>query len=140
MAKYIQVGLILLGLVVLDASGDAMRILGWQIPSHAMETIQIAGWILIWALYGFKRYYVAMYILARIWAFDIVLNLWTGFRLLYVSDNDLVGLAILWFADLVHQPYVHFSFILKFITLVWWIAWLLSDGDHRALYWWKRKA
>lgn len=138
MPKYIQTGLILLALVVIDATGDALRLAGWQIPSHAMESIQVAGWILIWALYGFKGYYIAMYILGRIWAFDLVHNLWTGHQLLYMGTNDLVGLAVHWFSDLVKQNYLHFSFILKFIALVWWTGWLISDGDTRSIFIGKR--
>lgn len=134
MAKHIQTALILLGLVVLDACGDAFRTHGWQLLSHAMETIQVAGWILIWGLYGFKGYYVAMYILARIWAFDLIYNPIAGNSLLYMGDNDLVGWLVIHFAEWVKHPYVHFSFILKFIGLVWWTGWLITDGNTRALF------
>ena len=140
MRKHIQTALILLGLVVLDATGDAFRASGWQIPHHTIEVLQIAGWIALWALYGFKRYYIAMYILARIWAFDIVFNLWYGTKLLYLGHSDLVGLSVHWFADLVGHNYMHFSFILKFIAFVWWAGWLISDGDTRSIFIGKRKA
>ena len=138
MPKHIQTALILLGLVVLDATGDALRQNGWQIPHHLMEVVQVAGWILIWALYGFKGYYVAMYILGRLWAFDVVHNLWTGHILLYMGESDLVGISVRWFAGLVKQNYLNFSFILKFIALVWWTAWLFTDGNARAIFIGKR--
>ena len=138
MPKYIQTALILLGLVVLDATGDVFRATRWQIPHHAMEVVQIAGWIAIWALYGFKRYYIAMYILARLWAFDLVYNLWFGHPLLYMGSSDLVGLSVRWFADLVKQNYLNFSFMLKFLALVWWTAWLFTDGNARAIFIGKR--
>jgi hypothetical protein len=134
MPKHIQISLLLLSLVVIDASGDALGLIGWQIPSHTMEVVQVAGWILIWALYGFKGYYIVMYVLGRIWAFDLVHNLWTGEHILYMGLNDIFGLSVRWFADLVKQNYYHFSFMLKFISLVWWVAWLLTDGNARALF------
>ncbi len=138
MLKHIQTGLILLTLVALDATGDALRLNGWQVPHHVVESIQIGWWLLIWALYGFKRYYIAMYILARVWAFALVFNLWAGNKLLYLGTNDLVGISIHWFADLVGHNYMHFSFILKFMALVWWVGWLISDGDTRSIFMGKR--
>jgi len=140
MAKHLQAALILLALVVIDATGDVFRAAHWQIPHHAMEVIQVAGWIAIWALYGFKKYYIGMYILARLWAFDLVYNIWFGHPLLYMGQSDLLGLSVQWFADLVKQNYLHFSFMIKFLSLVWWVAWLLTDGNARALFIGKRKA
>jgi hypothetical protein len=128
MAEYITIGLVLLGLVILDGSGDAFRSKGWQILHHTMETIQIAGWILIWALFGFEPYYVAMYVLGRIWAFDLTWNLWTGNRILYVGTSDLFGRAIRGISNLFKVPYENTSFIIKLIAVAWWIAWLLTNG------------
>ena len=62
---------LLLLLVILDASGDAFRLKGWQVLHHLFEAIQIAGWISIWALFGFDPVYIAFYILGRIVLFDI---------------------------------------------------------------------
>jgi len=140
MPKYIQTGLILLLLVVLNATGDASRLLHWQMTAHVIQVVHLAGWIAIWALFDFKRYYVAMYILARVWAFDLVHNLWTGMKLLYMGENDPVGWLVIHFAELVKQDYINFSLVLKILAFIWWLAWLFTDGDMRAIYLGKRKA
>ena len=131
MPEYILVCLLLLAQVILDATGDWFRTRGWGILHHAMEAIQIGGWLLIWALFGFKIVYVYMYILGRVWAFDIVYNIWHGGKLLYVGKFDLLGKAIRWLAEKTKQPYVHFSFTIKFIALIWWTAWLFTNGGYR---------
>lgn len=121
----IIITLILLLQVALDASGDAFRAKGWQFVHHIMETFQIVGWIVVWALFGFNSLFIPIYILGRIWLFDLLFNIWKGNHLLYLGENDLYGKAIRWFAGKVKQNYMHFSFILKLIALVAWFGLML---------------
>jgi len=114
--------ILLLVLVVIDATGDAYRHMGRQYAHHAMEVFQIAGFFLLWALFGFKRVFILLYILGRIWLFDITYNLWCGFNWLYIGESDLGGEGIRWFAHLVKQNYYHFSFMIKFLSLVTWVG------------------
>jgi len=121
----IVISLVLLLQVALDASGDAFRAKGWQVIHHFMEALQIAGWFLIWALFGFEPIFIPIYILGRIWLFDLIFNIWKGNHLLYLGENDVFGKVIRWFANLVKQNYMHFSFILKLMALVAWLGLML---------------
>lgn len=122
----ILIGLLLLLQVVLDATGDAFRAKGWQLAHHLTEGIQIAGWFLIWALFGFGYIFIPIYILGRIWLFDLLFNIWKGNQLLYMGENDVLGKAVRWFADLVGHNYMNFSFIIKLLALVGWIGLMLK--------------
>jgi len=118
MKKFYIVTIILLGIILADATGDAFRFKGWMLLHHSMEVIQIGGFLILWKLYGFRWAFVLLYILARLWLFDIVYNLICGFHLLYVGTTDPVDKGIRGFAYLVRQNYMHFSFMIKFIALV----------------------
>ena len=120
MNKIKLTSLILLLLVILDASGDACRLEGWQLLHHVIESFQIAGWIVVWALFDFNLVYIVMYLLGRFIAFDLVFNIWAGNEILYVGESSLYGRLIRSFADLVHQNYQHFMFIFKFMALMVW--------------------
>ena len=133
MSKIKWTSLALLFLVILDASGDAFRGNGWQLVHHFMESIQISIWILVWILFRFNPVFIVMYILGRVWLFDPVLNLWVGnpTHLLYMGENDIFGKSVRWFADLVKQNYLHFSFMLKFIALIWWVTWFWTNKQFK---------
>ena len=120
MNKIKLTSLSLILLVILDATGDAFRAAGMMDLHHVIESFQIAGWIAVWALFDFNLIYIVMYVIGRIWLFDMTFNLWAGNSLLYIGSTSFYGKAIRGFADLVHQNYMHFSFILKFIAGIWW--------------------
>jgi len=67
-----------------------------------------------------------VYILGRIWLFDLLFNVLTGHNLLYMGKNDLFGRITIWFAGLVKQRYEHFSFMVKFLALIVWIGLILK--------------
>lgn len=124
MNTFTIISLLLLVQVINDAIGDAFRLKGWQVVHHAVETFQIAGWIVLWAFFGFELQFVVMYIMGRIWLFDIIFNLISGNRLLYVGVSDLVGILI----RKLPVPDVHLSFIIKFLALLVWIAGIINQS------------
>jgi len=133
MKKYHIVCLALLGLVLLDASGDAFRLQGWQIAHHMMEGIQIIGWVALWALFKFNPVYIVMYILGRFVGFDITFNLIAGLDWWYVGESSLYGQFLTWFAESVQQPLGMIISMPKLIALVWWIAWFWTRRTFREL-------
>ena len=124
MNSYIIISLLLL--IIIDATGDALRFLNRSIASHTMESLQIAGWFAIWALFGFEWLYIPVYILGRIWLFDVLFNVLTAHDPLYMGKNDLFGLAVHKFSEWVRQDYKHFSFTIKFVSLIAWIGLLIK--------------
>jgi len=133
----------LLLLVVLDAYGDALRYRGYQIW-HLVEAVQIAGWFVFAGLFAADCMtsivanqsvmsiilsgwiYVLIYVLGRIWLFDLVYNLTAGKPILYVGKNDLFGKSVRWFAGIWPVSYSNVSFIVKFMALIGWVALLLG--------------
>ena len=63
MSKIKWTSLALLLIVILDASGDAFRLQGWQVAHHVMEALQIAGWLFIWFTFRFNPVWIVMYLL-----------------------------------------------------------------------------
>jgi len=120
--QLITITVLLLLQVALDASGDAFRFRTWQKAHHSMEVVHVALWFDLWACFGFKWRYFLLYILGRLWLFNIVFNLWCGWELLYMGTTDPVDISIRWFADLVKQNYMHFSFMLKLLSLIGWVS------------------
>ena len=116
------ISLVLLGLVLLDAIGDAFRLRSWQIPHHIMEVLHVAGWIAVWALFGFRWEYVLLYVLGRIILFDIVFNLTAGLPIGYVGRSSLYDIILTWFGGWVKQHPAHFVFIFRFMAVLVWIA------------------
>jgi len=112
----------LLALVVFDALGDAFRFRGWNIPHHAMESIHVAGWVAIWALFGFAPVYVWLYVLGRIVLFDIVFNLAGGLPITHIGTNSIYDIVVTKLGGWVKQHPGHFAFIFRFMALVSWIA------------------
>lgn len=131
MSKIKWTSLVLLLIIILDASGDAFRLNGWQLAHHIMESIQIAGWIAIWAVFRFNPVFIVMYILGRFIGFDLVYNLIAGNIWWYVGDNSLYGKFFIWFADLVGQPIGLMISIPKIMALAWWTAWFSTDRTFR---------
>jgi len=127
--KYTSLALLLL--IILDATGDAFRLEGRQVLHHVVESFQIAGWLAVWALFDFNMVYIVMYILGRLILFDVTFNAIAGNSLLYMGENDLVGKGVRWFADLTKQNYIHFSFMLKFMSLLVWGSYFFNNKQYR---------
>ena len=133
METYHIVILILLVQVILDGLGDGFRQNGWQNVHHSMETIREGIWLVYVGCVAFQwldfaPYYITMYILGRIWLFDIVINLVVGNKLFYIGKSSLDGIILHKVADKFKVP-VHLpAFIVKLVAIVWWIAWILTDG------------
>ena len=94
------ISLILLLLVAIDASSDALRASGKQVLHHSGEILQIAGWFAVWGLFEFSVLYPVMYILGRIIFFDIVYNICTRNKLSYVGESSIYGKILTWFTNL----------------------------------------
>jgi predicted Abi (CAAX) family protease len=94
MNEQLIISLILLSLVLLDAIGDAFRFRGWNIPHHIMEVFHVAGWITLWALFGFQVIYIPLYILGRIILFDIVFNLTAGLKIGHIGTSSLYDIIL----------------------------------------------
>ena len=122
------ISLSLLALAVFDAVGDAFRFRGWNIPHHVMESIHVAGWVAIWALFGpdFLPVFVYLYILGRIVLFDIVFNLVGGLPIGYIGKTSIYDLFVTALGGWVKQHPGHFAFIFRFMALVTWIALLIK--------------
>lgn len=123
MSKIKWTSLALLLMVILDATGDAFRLEGWQVLHHMIEAAQVAGWFVIWGLFPFNPVWIVMYILGRFVTFDLVFNLIAGNDWWYVGESSLYGRFLTWFAGLVKQPLGEFQAMPKFVALVWWISW-----------------
>jgi hypothetical protein len=91
---------ILLIQILLDSSGDAFRLKGWQKLQHLFESLQIVCWTsLIFLHPEFSYTLIAFYVLARFVFFDITFNLITGNYLDYVGNPKNSFYA--WFLDLI---------------------------------------
>ena len=131
MSKIKWTSLALLAVVVLDASGDAFRLHGWQIAHHVMESIMVVSWIAIWALFKFNPVFIVMYILGRFIAFDMVFNLIVGNELFYVGSSSLYGRFLEWFTTTLKTPPSMLVSALKFMALAWWVAWFWTNRQFR---------
>ncbi len=132
MNEFVIVGLILLGLAAIDSSGDAFRIHQWQIIHHIMEVIPYGVFALVWALFDFHWVYLTMYITARIWLFDPLLNLIAGYKLTYAGKSSIYGRVLSWFMNKVKNP-GHLIWVLRAMALIWWVAWILTNADHQVM-------
>lgn len=120
------ISLALLALVLFDAIGDAFRFRGWNIPHHLLESCHIAGWVAVWALFGFAPVYVLLYVLGRIVLFDIVFNLVGGLPIGHVGKNSIYDLAVTLFGGWFKQNPANFAFIFRVIALVAWVGTLIK--------------
>jgi hypothetical protein len=142
MEQYTIVILFLLWQVIIDGLGDGFRVRKWQRPHHSMETLRIGGWLAYPAALSlgwvdFQWYYIAMYILGRIWAFDLVYNLVARNKLFYVSKTSWDGVILWWISGeddpgrKNRWPIGMVASMPKMISLLWWMAWFLTDGGWR---------
>ena len=125
--------LILLLQVILDAVGDGFRMNSWQKAHHTMETLREGIWIALIAAVSlgwldFQWYYVAMYILGRIWLFDPVINLVAREDFFYIAKSSWDGVILYWLAYKFRVPVILPAAMIKLMALAWWIAWLVTDG------------
>lgn len=126
MKKYLPYILLLL-LVILDASGDALRVMGFSVWHHIAEVAVIVGFILLWARFPFKWTYPLIYVLMRVWAFNLTFNICIGLPAGYLGTSNLYDRGIAWFAGAVQQDPRHFVFILSFMALVATIGLIIKD-------------
>ena len=126
MKEHLVISLIMLGLVVIDGIGDALRLRGWQIPHHIAEILHVSGWIAVWALFGFEMVYIPIYIVGRVILFDIVFNLVAGLPIGHIGKSSLYDIVLTWFGKWVKNSPVHFVFIFRFMALLAWIGLILT--------------
>ena len=131
MKEELIISLVLLALVILDAIGDASRDRGWQQLRHSFEALQIGVWLTLCVLIGrgviaFDWTYVVIYTIGRVWAFDYPNNLIAQRPIGYVGKSSLDGRIYHWMAgtdrERFRHPVENFSFIIKFMALLSWIA------------------
>lgn len=125
MSEFVIVSIILLGIVIVDAAGDAFRIHQWQNVHHTMEVVGVATWIAVWASFGFRPEYIAMYITGRIWIFDPLLNLIAGYKLTYAGKSSVYGRLLSWFMDLVKNPGI-LVWVIRALCLIAWLVLLFT--------------
>jgi len=145
METFMIVLLILLVQVILDAVGDGFRVWGWQKLHHSMEGLQLAVWLGLCYCVGkgrldFQPYYVLMYVLGRIWLFDLVINPIMKQKLFYVSKSSWDGVIYYLISGDGNPnrkrqwPVANFSFIFKFMAFVWWLGWFISNKDTISIF------
>jgi hypothetical protein len=76
--------------ILLDASGDAFRLKGWQKLQHSFESLQIIVWFWIaWLLTNNQFHHwqelALLYISARFVFFDAIFKVWTKQPISYVG-------------------------------------------------------
>ena len=137
--------LVLLFQVVLDAVGDGFRVRGWQKPHHTMESVQIAVWLFLGAAIAkewvdFQWYYMWMYVLGRIWLFDLVMNPIMLQKLFYISKSSFDGAFYYWVMGdgnpnrKIQWPVTPFAIVIKALALIWWVSWFLTDADKIVVF------
>ena len=125
MNEFAIVSLILLALVVIDATGDAFRVHQWQIIHHSMEVLGIVVIFVLWALFEFSLLYIPMYITGRIWVFDPLFNLIAGYRLTYAGKSSIYGRVLSWFMNKVKEP-GQLIWVLRGMALMFWLGWIFT--------------
>jgi len=130
MSEFQIVSLVLLGVMLLDAAGDAFRIHQWQNLHHGMEVLGVGAWIAIWALFDFSPIYIVMYVTGRIAIFDPILNLIAGYKLTYAGKSSVYGRLLSWFMSKIKNPGI-LIWVLRALSFIWWIAWFVSKADGR---------
>ena len=130
MSEFAIISLVLLGIVALDSTGDALRLRNKQLLHHSLEVVQIGGWIVLWSLFGFKIEYVAMYVLGRIWLFDPLFNLVAGNKLSYIGSSSIYDKLLKWFTGWIDEQ-GHLIWVIRAIALLWWVVWFLTNADGR---------
>ena len=128
MSEFKIISLILLGIVLIDATGDGFRTRRWQILHHILEVLGIAMWIsLLLVNIEFQPIHVIMYITGRIALFDPVYNLSSGNSLSYIGKSSLYDRLLRKFAAWVSEPGM-LIWVLRGWALIWWVAWFITNG------------
>lgn len=137
MTDYKIFSLLLTLLIIWDATGDALRARGKQIPHHILESVSVAAWLILLIIVARGRLiwydsYVVMYITMRIAIFDVIFNIIKGNKWSYVGRSSIYGIVVGWFTNLpkVKEP-GHLIWVIRAIALIWWIAWFITDGGWR---------
>lgn len=128
--SFLIVSIILLLIIAVDAVGDALRAEGKLIGSHVMESVQIASWIAIWALFDFDVYYIAMYVLARFAFFDLIYNKVSRNNWLYIGNSSYYDRLIRWFAEKARAPIWYVIITPKVMATAWFISWALTNANR----------
>ena len=128
--------LIFLVLILWDATGDALRAKGKQIPHHILEAVSVAAWLLIALIIarGWLVWYdtqIVMYITLRIAIFDVIFNVIKGNKWSYVGKSSIYGIVLSWFTklDRVREP-GFLIWVIRALALYWWIAWFITNGGR----------
>ena len=127
MNEFQIVSLVLLGIMAIDAAGDAFRVHQWQVVHHLMEVVGIAVWVTVWALFEFSPLYLVMYITGRIALFDPLFNLIAGYKLTYSGKSSVYGRLLSWFQSKVKEP-GHLIWVLRAMAAIFWIAWFITKS------------
>jgi len=130
MSEFVIASLVLLAVSMIDSAGDAFRVRRWQIIHHSMEVLGVAVWFLISALFEFNYIYITMYITGRLAIFDLMFNLIARNKWNYIGTSSLYGRILGWFTEKTNEQ-GHLIWVLRALSLIWWIAWLLSKADGR---------
>ena len=115
--------LMLVSIVLFDATGDALRTLKRQVLHHVMEDVQIVLWfmVILFLHQGFDPWLILVYVLARFSLFDAMYNVISGNKLLYVGDSSLYDKFWRWFGGVTKNPpeyLVLFPKVICFVSLL----------------------
>jgi len=122
---FLLTSIILLGAVVTDAIGDALRTRGKLIPHHIFEVAHVVVFFSVWASSNFVADYAVMYILGRIWAFDLIYNIAAGNKLTHIGSYSLYDKVMKWLTNTAREP-GHLVWVIRVMSLTWWLAWLFT--------------
>jgi hypothetical protein len=135
MSEFKIFSLLLIVLVIWDATGDALRAKGKQIPHHLLESVSVALWLFL--LVALDREWlkwhdrlIVMYITIRIAIFDVIFNVIKGNKWSYVGESSIYGKLLSWFSLKVKEP-GHLIWVIRVIALIWWVTWFWTDGGFR---------
>jgi len=127
--EFIIINLVLLLQVLLDATGDAMRVKRYTEAHHIMEALQVAIWMFVWYFAGPHYLYIIMYVGARFVFFDLVYNLIVGNPWFYFGKDSYYDRI---FRKITEKQGPVFTLVFtKGIVLVGWIAWVLSSANGK---------
>ena len=132
----------LLGIMLLDAVGDAFRFRKWQIWHHIVEALREVLWFVVIAVYAYNApiylvtglieafkdvaLYGFMYFLGRIAFFDPTFNLVGGLPLKHIGNSSLYDRFLRRFTLWVKEP-GFLIWVLRVMALIWWVAWFATS-------------
>ena len=127
MNEFKILSLILLCLIILDATGDGLRWNGKQILHHSVEIVREGIWLSLLVYFTGEYLIIPMYILARVALFDPIINLVAGKGINHVGSNSIYDIVLKWFTGKVKEP-GHLIWVIRAIALIWWIVWFVING------------